>query len=401
MSARRHDAPQTSTEVQKSSISTGGAQSSKESTTASNSNITLAIQTLLSNIFTLLQLSNLFWPYLFRLQPLDFIRVNLTMGSLFSTPTNPNTSPDAISMTSKVILITGANAGLGLETTRQLIAHHRPAKIILAARSTDKATAAIASLQSQYPDTKTQLETVKLDLSSLESVRSAAHQITQREPRLDVLLLNAGIMATPNGGTTQNGFEEQIGVNHLGHFYLTRLLLPLLLQTQADHYASGPAADLPRVIALTSEAHNMGPSSVDKILDQSKMKAAGPWTRYGASKALNVMFAAHLARLYPGKIMAASVHPGIILTDLYASSQASWSVIGFVLDLVGKWGGKTVEDGSWNSVFAVTSKDLKSGAYYTPVGNVSSAKWTREPEARKAWEWSERVLREKGFEMEE
>jgi len=231
-----------------------------------------------------------------------------------------------------------------------------------------------------------------LDLTSLESIKGAAQTFTSQSSRLDVLILNAGIMAVPEGKTS-SGFEIQLGTNHVGHFYLTKLLLPTLRKT-----ASEPGSDV-RVVSLTSEAHNLAPS-FDTILSHKKLNASGPWTRYGASKASNIMFAAELARRHP-ELKAVSVHPGIIATDLYISTKKSNIVMRYGTWLFGSFMG-TVETGAYNQLWAgvgAKREDLVNGGYYTPVGRLQTGnKWAKSTDyGKRLWDWTEAELVQAGF----
>ena len=154
------------------------------------------------------------------------------------------------------------NAGLGRETVLQL-AKHNPKKIFLAARSEVKAEEAISAVKSSVSN-DVQISWIPLDLMSAQSIKNAAEQVSAQSSRLDVLILNAGVMALPPG-ETEMGHEIQFGTNHTGHSYLTRLLLPTLLKT-----AEEPNSDV-RVVSLASVGYNFAPT-FEKILNQEKLK---------------------------------------------------------------------------------------------------------------------------------
>lgn len=308
-----------------------------------------------------------------------------------SIPFTP--AKDIPDLTDKVILITGGNTGLGKETILQL-ARHSPAKIYLAARSASKATEAINSLNNQLT-VSVPIVHLPLDLSSLASVRTAATTVLSTTDRLDLVILNAGIMATP-AALSPDGFDTQLATNHLGHFYLTLLLLPLLTST----------APSPRVISLSSEAYNLGPSSVSGITSPT-LPQQSPWHRYGASKAANILFASELARRYPS-LLSVSVHPGIIMTDLHTPGQKTFSAVGWFMKLAAPIISQDVAHGVYNTLWAASSKvgegagEVKSGGYYTPVGRRQAGnKWAGNKEAgRGLWEWSVEVIEKAGFEVE-
>ncbi len=203
--------------------------------------------------------------------------------------------------TGRTVVVTGANGGLGLETVKALAA--KGAHVVMAARDRAKASAAIEEIRRETPDAL--LEPVDLDLASLASVRAAVEQILAEHRRLDILINNAGVMATPER-RTDDGFERQLGVNHLGHWALTALLMPALL-----------AAPRARVVTVTSTAHHMG-----RPLDPANPHLHGrytPWGAYGQSKLANYHFGLGLDRELrragrPAQSLVA--HPGLSHTDL-------------------------------------------------------------------------------------
>lgn len=207
--------------------------------------------------------------------------------------------------TGRVAVVTGANGGLGLETARALA--RRGARVVMAARNQDKSAAAVADIQAEIPNAS--LEIYELDLGSLTSIRSAVVQLVRRYPRIDLLVNNAGVMAIPERHTA-DGFEMQFGVNHLGHFALTALLLASLLR-----------ADAARIINVTSTGRHTGPP-----LDPANPHLRGtytPWGAYGQSKLANVHFTLGLQqRLEAAGSTASSLvaHPGLSHTDLQTIS---------------------------------------------------------------------------------
>ena len=293
------------------------------------------------------------------------------------------------SLQDKVILVTGGNVGLGKETILQL-AKHNPAKIYLASRTESKARDAIRSINEQL-STKANVEYLPLDLSSLKSVEAAANHVNASSERLDVLILNAGIMAMPYS-KTDCGHDIQLGTNHIGHFTLTKLLLPLL-----EKSAAGPGGDV-RIISLASEANQMAPG-IDTIVSNEKLAKKGNWTRYGASKAANILFAAEMARRYPA-FKSVSLHPGIIKTDLWKSNSENGGVVGFVLGVAEHFG-KSVQEGALNTLWCAAGAkrdELQNGAYYTPVGKITQNKWTEDQAAQKRlWHWTAEEVRKAGY----
>ncbi len=163
-----------------------------------------------------------------------------------------------------------------------------------------------------------------LDLTSLDSIKRFAEEVNAEESRIDFLVLNAGIMCTPTLEYTSAGFEKQIGVNHFGHFYLTRLLRAKL---EAQSFPS-------RVVVLSSTAHNMGVVNVDD-LHYKKGRAYSKWEAYGQSKQANLLFAKELADQFreankPVKVM--SVHPGVIQSNLWRETPVGQGIGAFFLN---------------------------------------------------------------------
>ncbi len=215
------------------------------------------------------------------------------------------TTADIPPQDGRVAVVTGANGGLGLETARALAA--AGAHVVMAARNQDKAAAAHDDIVATVPDAS--LEVVPLDLASLASVEEAAGRILDTHDRVDLLVNNAGLMAQPER-RTEDGFEMQLGVNHLGHWSLTARLLPTLL-----------AADGARVVSVSSTAHHMG-----WVLDPANPHLDGrygPWRAYGQSKLANLHFAVGLDRAFRragARAASLAAHPGLTNSDLQARS---------------------------------------------------------------------------------
>ena len=205
----------------------------------------------------------------------------------------------------RIAVVTGANGGLGLETSRALAA--AGAHVVMAARNQEKAAAAVEDIRSTVAEPA--LEVVALDLGSQDSARAAAEQILATHDRIDLLINNAGVMGIPERKTV-DGYEMQFGVDHLGHWSLTALLMPALLR--------GGAA---RIVTVTSTAHHMG-RAVDPANPHLEGRY-GPWRAYGQAKLANFHFGLGLQRqLEAAGAPAASLiaHPGLSNTDLQAVS---------------------------------------------------------------------------------
>lgn len=330
-------------------------------------------------------------PYIFH--PLLGIQIYLPrLAAMWPFTASSSFTPatDIKSLAGKVILVTGGNNGIGKETILQL-AKHNPQKIYMGARTESKARDAIASIKSQTSQ-DVDIEYLPLDLASLPSVKSAADQVLRNSDRLDILVLNAGIMAVP-AGKTAAGQDIQLGTNHVGHFLLTKLLLPVLEKTAKQHNSDV------RVVSLSSEAHNMAPN-ISTITSTEKLTATSPWTRYGASKAANILFAAELARRQP-KISSVSLHPGMIKSDLWAPSNESNFLLRYGTALFAPLMFVDVATGTLNSLWLAAGaekSELVNGSYYTPVGKARNNKLASNADAgRQLWEWTEKELAIAGY----
>ncbi|MCD0158970.1 oxidoreductase [Deinococcus sp. 6GRE01] len=199
----------------------------------------------------------------------------------------------------RTAVVTGGASGLGVETVRALLG--AGARVIMPVRDTVRGEQVARDLAQETGNSD--VHVLHLDLGSLASVRRAAAAILAAAPRIHILINNAGVMATPQG-LTADGFETQFGTNHLGHFQLTRLLMPALL-------AAAPA----RVVALSSSAHRLSDIRWDDPNFQTT--PYDPWQAYGQSKTANALFAVELNRRYGLQgVTANAVHPGGIMTGL-------------------------------------------------------------------------------------
>ena len=288
-------------------------------------------------------------------------------------------------LSNRTVLITGANAGLGLETARVLA--NRGARVVMAARDTAKCEAAIASLPT--PTLGGSFVPMQLDLSSLASVSRFATDYLARGWPLHLLICNAGVMATPYS-LTADGVELQLGTNHLGHYALTQQLLPALLATAAKQPV--------RVVVLSSEAIVMHPSIDYAHLPDPTTANYSAWRAYGQSKWANVLFANELNRRYSNQhITAYSAHPGIIFTQLYqhAAKPLVW------LARLAIRRAKTVEQGAATTVYCAVEPGLEqngAGQFFedSAVSERAELEKMTEEEAGKFWEWSEQIVKERG-----
>ncbi|KAF6828216.1 retinol dehydrogenase [Colletotrichum musicola] len=297
-----------------------------------------------------------------------------------------NPDKDIPDLTGKVIIVTGGNAGLGLETVRQ-ISKHNPAHVYLAGRSREKGENAIETLQKEGSSVSP-ITYLPLDLASFESIKAAVKTFRESSDRLDLLINNAGIMSTPDG-LTQEGYEIQFGTNHMGHALFTQLLLPTLKKTAAEN------PDV-RVVFLSSAAEGWAPKDTYRLETlKTMMSEITSRNRYGISKLANIHYAAALAERNP-EIRVVSVHPGVVETNLVNSVIASTNVlVGIAVYLGAKVVCVSPAKGALNQLWASFSPGVKSGTFYHPVG--VTGKGTRLSENKEKreelWKWTEDELR--------
>jgi len=256
---------------------------------------------------------------------------------------------DIPSLQGRAAVVTGANGGLGLETARALAG--AGATVVMAARNQEKAAGAEASIRRGFPEAK--LEVVELDLGSLSSVREAA-----AHDAIDVLVNNAGVMGIPERRTV-DGFEMQLGVDHLGHFALTGLLLPALLRAGAA-----------RVVTVTSTAHHMG-RPIDPANPHLEGRY-GPWRAYGQAKLANFHFGLGLDRmLRSAGAPAASLvaHPGLSNTELQIVSveETGGGLSQRFFRSLAASTGMSPAQGALSQLRAATDPSAKSGELYGPL----------------------------------
>ena len=284
------------------------------------------------------------------------------------------------------MLVTGGNTGLGKQSVLEF-SRHRPAQIWLAARNLDKAKAAANEIKQQVPDAPIKL--LELDLSSFASVRKAAATVSTESERLDILMLNAGVMAI-DPGLTNNGYEIQFGTNNMGHALLTKLLLPILDKT----VKRGTDSDV-RIVSLTSHSHVYAPKGgIQFDTLKTSAESLGAYPRYAQTKLANILWARQLARLYP-QFTIAAIHPGVVRTTLLDRATGMPTLIRIVLNAAHYLGiTSTVEKGVRNQLWASVSKDVTSGEYYEPVGvaDLASAYGKNDDLAKKLWDWTEGEL---------
>ncbi|WP_433712367.1 oxidoreductase [Nocardia sp. CA-084685] len=282
---------------------------------------------------------------------------------------------DIPDLTGRIALVTGANTGLGFETARALAEHG--ATVMLACRDPGKATDAAARIAIRAAHAT--VDTVALDLASLASIRAAAEVVRSRYDQVDLLINNAGV--TGLSGTTEDGFEIQFGINHLGHFALTGLLL--------DHIVASGAG---RVVTVSSIGHRFGRIAPDD-------PAASAGNAYGKSKLANLMFTYELDRRLAGtSAHALAAHPGGASTEVFRYSPAAFRLPNLA---IARLFGRTAAMGALPTLRAATDPTAEGGGYYGPSGlfeirgypdRVKSSSRSMDPDRqRRLWEVSEKL----------
>lgn len=277
------------------------------------------------------------------------------MANVFGKTSTTDEVLSGVTLKGKRVLVTGVSSGLGVETARSLVAHG--AQVVGAARDLKKAEAATYQVRKDAGENGGSFEVIELDLASLKSLRECANALIRKGEPFDVIIANAGVMATPLG-RTEDGFETQFGTNHLGHFVLVNRIAPLLR----------PGG---RLINLASAGHRF--ANVDLEDPNFERAPYDPWVAYGRSKTANILFAvAFDTRHRGGGIRAAAVHPGGIQTEL--SRHLDATQMQATIDRINKQsaaeGGepfkfKTIPQGAATSVWAgfVASAEEIGGHY--------------------------------------
>jgi len=274
-------------------------------------------------------------------------------------PWNIDQIPD---LTGRTALVTGANSGIGFETARVLAA--RGAHVVLACRSADKARAALDVIRATQPEPR--IEFLPLDLSDLDSVRAAAAQFAARHRALDILCNNAGVMGSPAIQRTKQGFEMQLGTNHLGHFALTGLLLERL-----------QAAATPRVVAVSSIAHRATRALdlEDHAFERARYRH---FEAYARSKLATLQFALELNRRAQAaglRLRAAAAHPGYSATNITSATTNGSAVKGFFVQVGNSFLGMSPLKGALPTLYAATSPAIQGGEFVGPSGPFTLWGW--------------------------
>jgi NAD(P)-dependent dehydrogenase (short-subunit alcohol dehydrogenase family) len=283
----------------------------------------------------------------------------------------------------RIVVVTGANSGLGMATARELA--RAGAQVVMACRNLEKGREAVDQITAAVPEALLNLEA--LDLADLASVRDFAQRLCTDHDRLDLLINNAGIMAPPRR-VTKDGFESQLGTNHLGHFALTGLLLGQLL-----------AAPEPRVVTVSSQAHRTGRINFSDLQGERRYIR---WLAYGQSKLANLMFCFELQRRATESgvsLKSMAAHPGYARTNLQFAAPPVYERVAMAVTnlLVAQ----SADQGALPSLYAATVADLPGGSFVGPDGPMqgrgyphvvtAAGKAYEEAAWRRLWETSEEL----------
>lgn len=295
---------------------------------------------------------------------------------------------DVPALDGQIAIVTGANSGLGLETARALA--RRGAQVVLACRDTEKARSAELEI-ARVAAREDAVSTLPLDLASLASVRAFAESFRSRFRTLDLLVLNAGVMAIPQRRTA-DGFEMQLGTNHLGHFALGGLLLETLLATHGS-----------RVVTVSSSAHRIGRIDFDDLHGERRY---GPWRAYGQSKLANLLYTFELQRRLAQRgapTIAVAAHPGYAATQLQERGprERNAALMTRLIAIGNRILAQSAAMGALPTLYAATAPDVRGGDYFGPsrwfelwgppqrVGTTARAQ--DEGVARRLWSLSEEL----------
>jgi len=283
----------------------------------------------------------------------------------------------------RTAVVTGANSGLGLETARELARHG--ADVVLACRDTAKGERALQDIRASAPDAR--LEVAALDLASLDSVKAFATTLSERNGGIDLLINNAGVMASPHRRTS-DGFELQFGTNVLGHFALTAQLLEQL-QGRPDA----------RVVTLSSNGHKLGRIKFDDLQSERRYNR---WVAYNQSKLADLMLALELdrrLRAAGSAVKSVAAHPGYSATNL--QSAAAPAIDRWTMALTNMLVAQDARMGALPTLYAATQPSLEGGVYVGPDGIgelrghprvVTPSRAARDPEAAaRLWEAAEQL----------
>ena len=293
-----------------------------------------------------------------------------------------------------VAVVTGGNSGIGVSTVETLALTGM--KVVLCCRNLEDGEKVVDSLTVNRENVRVQ----KLDLADLDSIEMAVDEIIEKEGRIDLLLNNAGVMAIPQKKLTSQNFEYQLGVNHIGHFFLTRKLLPYVNQGG-------------RVVTVASTAHTFGQIDISNLnYDDTKgPRSYSPWGAYGQSKLANILFAKALqTKLEAIKdvdgescdIISVCLHPGVIATNLWKQSTDN-NPLAFLSPLISNVvADRSIDQGASTNVYTslVDSSQLVGGGYYSDCTLTQPNSYAQDSKlANDLWDATEELILSSGYEL--
>ncbi|KAH6678721.1 hypothetical protein B0J14DRAFT_329303 [Halenospora varia] len=310
-----------------------------------------------------------------------------------SIPEPPLTEKNLPDQAGKVFIVTGATSGVGKELTQILFSHN--AKVYLAARSSEKALATIEAIKKAHPNSKGEAVFLKLDLDDLTTIKGSAQEFLSKEQKLDVLWNNAGVMVPPQGSTTKQDYELQLGTNNVAPFLFTKLLTPILSKTAT----TAPAGSVRVVWVSSSAAERFSPEGGVEMGNLDYKNDRSAWHKYGVSKAGNILHCKEFARRHTREgIVSVALDPGNLKTDLY-KGVPRWQM--HVLNLILKepiYGAYTELYGGLS--LDITVDNCQAGTWVQPWGQIKTPRVDIEKSTKsiaeggtgvgeKFWEWCE------------
>ncbi|WYZ36105.1 hypothetical protein EsH8_X_000752 [Colletotrichum jinshuiense] len=298
---------------------------------------------------------------------------------------------DIPDLAGKVIIVTGGSSGLGRESVLQL-AKHNPAAIYLTARTEARGIAAIKEVHDAVPEAKGKIKFLELDLASFASIKKAANTFLGLSDRLDILMNNAGLMATPPT-LTADGYEVQFGSNYMGPALFTKLLLPVIAKTAKQH-----GSDV-RVVNLSSELFKQAPKE-GIVLSRCKtpLEDVSSLARYGQSKLADYYHTRTLGQLYPS-IKFVAIHPGVVNTGIFDDFKKRRPWLGGLVSVAASIFLTDVHAGAQAQLWACTAdrESIKSGGFYNhKMKEYKESILFDDKAAQALWDWTEREFESQG-----